>query len=128
MGAGDLVDLQLYEFILNYKDCFSRFIILQPLKTNTMTEVANCLIGISLEHEPPSLLQTDNEAEFSNKTLMARIKELWTSTRIVHGRSHHPEDQGSVERDNKDFKLMLYTRLMVPLPMKYPRGGTPLVM
>ena len=36
----DLVDLQLFEdkgykFILNYQDCFSKFIILRPLKTKT---------------------------------------------------------------------------------------------
>ena len=115
-GQADLVDLQLFEdngykFILNYQDCFSKFIILRPLKTKTAVEVADCLIGIFFEHGPPSLLQTDNGAEFSNKTLMARIKELWTSTRIVHGRPRHPEDQGSVERANKDFKLMLYARL-----------------
>ena len=42
---------------------------------------------------------------------MTRIKELWTSTRIVHVRPRHPEDQGSVERANRDFKLMLYARL-----------------
>ena len=47
---------------------------------------------------------------------MARIKELWTSTRIVHGRLRHPEDQGSVERANKDFKLMLYARLKELMP------------
>ena len=100
-----------YKFILDYQDCFSKFIILRLLKTKTAVEVADCLIGIFFEHGPPSLLQIDNGAEFSNKTLMARIKELWTSTRIVHGRPRHPEDQGSVERANKDFKLMLYARL-----------------
>ena len=68
-------------------------------------------MGIFFEHDPPSLLQTDNGAEFSNKTLMARIKEPWTSTRIVHCRSRHPEDHGSLERANMDFKLMLYARL-----------------
>ena len=31
-------------------------------------------------------------AEFSNKMLMARIKKLWTSMLIAHGRPRHPED------------------------------------
>ena len=49
-GKADLVDLQLFEdngykFILNYQDCFSKFIILRPLKTKTAVEVADCLIG-----------------------------------------------------------------------------------
>ena len=51
---------------------------------------------------------TDNGTEFSNKTLMARINELWKGTKIVHGRPRHPQDQGSVERANGDFKNMLY--------------------
>ena len=42
---------------------------------------------------------------------MARFKELWTNIRIVHGRARHPEDWGSVERANKEFKLILYSRL-----------------
>ena len=29
----------------------------------------------------------------------------------MHGRPRHPQDQGSVERANGDFKNMLYARL-----------------
>ena len=50
-------------------------------------------------------------AEFSNKTLLAILHRLWSSTRIVHGRPRHPEDQGSVERANADFKNLLHARL-----------------
>ena len=115
-GQADLVDLQMvpdggYKYILNYQDCFSKFVILRALKTKTAAEVADCLVNIFFEHGPPSLLQTDNGAEFSNKLLMARIKQLWTGTVIVHGRPRHPQDQGSVERANGDFKNMLYARL-----------------
>ena len=63
-----------YEYILNYQDCFSKFVILRALKTKTAAEVADCLVNIFFEHSPPSLLQTDNGAEFSNKLLMARKK------------------------------------------------------
>ena len=99
-----------YKYILNYQDCFSKLVILRALKTKTAAEVADCLVNI-FEHGPPSLLQTDNGAEFSNKLLMARIKQLWTGTVIVHGKPRHPQDQGSVERANGDFKNMLYARL-----------------
>ena len=34
----------------------------------------------------------DNGTEFSNKTLMARINELWKGTKIVYGRPRHPQD------------------------------------
>ena len=42
---------------------------------------------------------------------MARINELWKATKIVYDRPRHPQDQGSVERANGDFKNMLYTWL-----------------
>ena len=91
-GQADLVDLQMvpdngYKFILNYLDCLK-----------TAAEVSDCLVSIFFEHGPPSILHTDNSMEFSNKTLMARINELWKSTKIVHGRPRHPQEQGSVER------------------------------
>ena len=67
-GQADLLDLQMvpdggYKYILNYKDCFSKFVILRALKTKTAAEVADCLVNIFFEHGPPSLLQTDNGAE-----------------------------------------------------------------
>ena len=46
----------------------------------------------------------DKGTKFSYKTLMARINQLWKGTRIVHGRPHHPQDQGSVERANGNFQ------------------------
>ena len=115
-GQADLVDLQLspdagYKFILNYQDCFSKFVVLRPLRSKTADEVAQCLVHIFCEHGPPHILHTDNGAEFSNKTLLAVLHRLWSSTRIVHGRPRHPEDQGSVERANADFKNLLYARL-----------------
>ena len=115
-GQADLVDLQLspdngYKFILNYQDCFSKFVVLRPLKSKTADEVAQCLVHIFCEHGPPHILHTDNGTEFSNKTLIAILHKLWSSTRIVHGRPRHPEDQGSVERANGDFKKLLYARL-----------------
>ena len=67
-GQEDLLDLQLFE------DNDYKFIILRPLKTMTAVEVADCLMGIFFEHGPPSLLLTDNGAEFSNKTPMAGLR------------------------------------------------------
>ena len=86
----DLVGLQMvpdngYKFILNYQDCLSKYIILRPLKTKTAAEVTDCLVSIFFEHGPPSILHTDNGTEFSNKTLMSWINELWKGTKIVHG-------------------------------------------
>ena len=56
------------------------------------------------------MLHTDNGTEFSNKTLLAILHRLWSSTRVVHGRPRHP-DQESVERANADFKKLLFACL-----------------
>ena len=93
-----------YKFILNYQDSLSKYVIPQPLKTKTAAEVADCLVSIFFEHRPPSILHTDNGMEFSNKTLMASINELWKGTNIVHGRPRHPQDQGSVEQLMETFQ------------------------
>ena len=57
-GQADLVDLQLspdagYKFILNYQDCFIKFVVLRPLRSKTADEVAQCLVHIFCEHGPP---------------------------------------------------------------------------
>ena len=44
-GQADFFDLQLspdagYKFILNYQDCFSKFVVLRPLRSKTADEVA----------------------------------------------------------------------------------------
>ena len=57
-NSQDLVDLQLspdagYKFILNYQDCFSKFVVLRPLRSKTADEVAQCLVHIFCEHGPP---------------------------------------------------------------------------
>ena len=85
-GQADLIDLQLspddgYKFILNYQDCFSKFVVLIPLRSKTADEVAQCLVHIFCQHGPPLILHTNNDTEFSNKTLIAILHRLWSSTR-----------------------------------------------
>ena len=101
----------MYQFILNCQVCFSKFVVLRLLRSKTADEVVQCLVHIFCEHGHPHILHTDNGAEFSNKTLLAILHMLWSSTSIVHVRPRHPEDQGSVERANADFKKLLYARL-----------------
>ena len=104
-GQADLVDLQLspdngYKLILNYQDCFSRFVVPRPLRSKTADDVAQFVVHIFCEHGPTHILYTDNGAEFSNNTLIAILNWLWSSTRIVHAKPRHPKDQGSVECAN----------------------------
>ena len=82
-----------YKFILNYQDSLSKHI-LQPLKIKTTAGVTDCLVSIFFEHGPPIIVRTDSGMELFNKTLMLRINELSKDTRIVHYRTHHPQNQG----------------------------------
>ena len=86
-----------YKYILNFQKCFNKFVIPRARNTKTAAEVADYLVNIFFKHGPPSLLQTDNGDEFSNKTLMARIKQLWTDT-----------GAGELERANGDYKNMQF--------------------
>ena len=95
-----------YKFILNFQNSISKYAILQPLKTKIAAEVTECLVSIFFEHSPPIILHKDNGTDFSNKTLMARINELWKGTDIMFDRPRHPQKQGSVDRANGNFKNM----------------------
>ncbi|KAI6651820.1 KRAB-A domain-containing protein 2-like [Oopsacas minuta] len=115
-GQADLVDMQTcsdkeYCYILNYQDCFSKFVVLRALKSTQAEEVAEHLVLIFCEHGPPHILHTDNGREFVNDHLFTALRRLWTRTHLVRGRPRHSQDQGSVERANDDFKKQLFARL-----------------
>ena len=112
-----------YKFILNYQDCYSKFNILRPLKIKTVAEVADCLMGIFFKHGPPSILQTDNRAEFSNKKLRVRIKELWTGTHIVHCRSSGAPGQCGVARQFRGCEKQILVGTVVATNVKRLNGG-----
>ena len=87
-GQANLVDLLLspddgYKFILNYQDCFLKFIVLRPLRSKTADEVAQCLVYIFGVHGPPHILHTTNGTEFANKTMIAILHKLWSGTRTA---------------------------------------------
>jgi len=64
------------------------------------------LLTIFLTFGAPKILQSDNGREFVN-SIINEIKELWPECIIVHGRSRHPQSQGSIERSNQDVENML---------------------
>ena len=54
-AQSDLIDLRTledngYKYILNYQDCFSKFIVLRALKTKSAEEVCEHLISIFCGH------------------------------------------------------------------------------
>ncbi|KAI6656101.1 KRAB-A domain-containing protein 2-like [Oopsacas minuta] len=110
-AQADLVYMQTYPDKY-YQDCFSKFVILRPLKSKRAVKVAEHLVQIFGEHGTPHILHTDNRREFVNKHLFTAVRRLWISTHLVQGRSRHSQDQGSVKRANRDFKKRLFARLM----------------
>ena len=67
----DLIDSRMqenngYKYILNYQDCFSKFIVLRALKTKSAVGVCEHLISIFCEHGAPTIFQTDSRSEFIN--------------------------------------------------------------
>jgi hypothetical protein len=109
----DLIDMQTlpdgeFKWLMVYRDHFTKFILLRPLRSKSAIEVANALIDIFSILGVPYLLQSDNGKEFRNQILLA-FKSLWPDLSFIHGRARHPQSQGSVERANADIKKMLAT-------------------
>ncbi|XP_037776955.1 KRAB-A domain-containing protein 2-like [Penaeus monodon] len=69
-------------------------------------EVAFQLVDIFLLMGTPAVLQGDNGSEFTPRVII-KLKEIWPSLTMVHGKPYHPQSQGSVERANGDNKYML---------------------
>ena len=65
-------------------------------------EVAHHLLGIIRFIGVPSILQSDNGTELTAEVIR-ELKIVWTRLVMVHGKSRHPQSQGSVERANDDI-------------------------
>ncbi|XP_070182237.1 KRAB-A domain-containing protein 2-like [Littorina saxatilis] len=107
----DLIDMQSladrgHKWICVYQDHFSKFCILRPLSTKRASEVASHILDIFLAFGAPSILQSDNGAEFT-ASIITEVAQLWPDLKIVHGKPRQPQSQGSVERANSDIKDML---------------------
>ena len=90
-------DEKLYRYILTIQDVFSRYLWLRPLTRKKSGLVANLLMHIYREHDPPKILQSDNGGEFKGETKKA-CKNI--GVEIVNSRAYHPQSQGKVERSH----------------------------
>ena len=110
-GQVDLIDLSCfphrdsYNYILNYQDHLTKFIMLKPLRSKTARETSNALIEIFAVIGAPKILQSDNGLEFAKNSMI--LKKIWRDIKIVKSRPRHPQSQGSVERANGDVMQML---------------------
>lgn len=126
----DLVDFQSlpdgeHKWILNAQDHLTKFCHLRALKAKSASEVAWHLYQIFCEFGAPLILQSDNGKEFRNE-LISSLKLLWPSLEIVHGRARRPQTQGSVERANGDFQILLGSWMRTNKTTKWT-VGLPLV-
>lgn len=89
-----------------YQCHLTKFVIQRPLTSKRAAEVAFQLLDIFLLFEAPANLQSDSGSEFTAQVI-TELKQLWPQLKLVHGKSRHPQSQGSVERANADIKDIL---------------------
>ncbi len=92
-----------------------------PLKRKTAKQTGRALVRIMATAVIPEVLQFDNGSEFLGRCIHY-IKELFKTVNIVKGKPHCPNEQGSVERGNADFKKALHK-----WQQEYPDEKWPLV-
>jgi len=81
---------------------------LRTLKSKTGEKVATDILDIFCIFGAPVILQSDNGREFVNK-IIKYLKTMWSTLKIVHGKPHHSQSQGSVERANQVIQNILKT-------------------
>lgn len=122
----DLIDMQSqpdndFKFIFVYQDHLTKFVQLRALKSKRAEEVAYHLIDIFTIFGAPSVLQSDNGREFSNR-IIEEACSMWSDLKIVHGKPRHSQTQGSVERANQDIENMLSSWLESNQTCKWSEG------
>ena len=92
-----------YKWIMVYQDHLTKFCVLRSLTSKRAAEVAYQLMAVFLLFGAPTILQSDTGSEFT-ANIITELKQLWPDMKLVHGKPHHPQSQGSVERANGDIK------------------------
>ncbi|XP_045426183.1 KRAB-A domain-containing protein 2 [Lemur catta] len=95
-----------FKFILYYQDYLTKFIILRPLKTKQTHEVVSVLLDIFTILGTPSVLESDSGIKFTNQ-VVDELNEVWPDLKIVSGKYHPAQGQGSLEQASHDVKNMV---------------------
>ena len=96
-----------HKWIMVHQGHLTKFCILRPLTSKRASEVAYQLLDIYLLLGAPSILQRDNGSEFTAQVI-TELEQMWPDLVIVHGKTRHPQSQGSVERANCDIKYIAW--------------------
>ncbi len=96
-----------YRWILRLVDHHSGFAHVAPLnRKTTKQQPGRALVCILSSACIPKILQSDDGSEFLGKCIYY-VKEFFHRINIIKGKLLRPNEQGSVERGNADFKKAL---------------------
>jgi len=100
-----------------YVPC-TRYVWLRALQQARAVDVMSELIKIFVDFGCPSILHTDNGAEFKNH-LMRRLRMIWPDMHHIFGSPRHPQSQGCVERVNKECAKAIACWIEVPFTLEH---------
>ena len=91
-----------YKYILEIKDCFSKFLMCYPLKNKNAESILNYIKNFFITFGPPKIIQTDNGTEFNN--LVSKIYYEEINVKHINTSVHYPESNGQVESQHKTLQ------------------------
>ena len=97
-------------YILSILDHFSKFSANFIIKNKDKITVLNKIKKFIEKYGAPDKILTDNGGEFINNEFKKFCKKL--HIQLLHGRPHHPQTQGAVERYNRTIKDLLKNRYL----------------
>jgi hypothetical protein len=93
-----------YKYCLTAEDCFTKFIMLRPLRDKTALHVAQALMQIFLQHGFYRVVKSDNGGEFIC-ALQAELDKLMQSVRLTT--LPYTPKQNSIERSHRTLHSMI---------------------
>lgn len=123
----DIIDYQsqtdgMFKFLLVYQDHFTKFVVLKPLTSDKVQEVAHILLDIFLLLGAPSILHSGYGREFCSQVLQC-VSEIWPELKMVPGEPKHSQSQESAESVNQDVANILTTWMADNQTNKWSEGA-----
>ena len=91
-----------YKYILEIKDCFSKFLMCYPLKNKNAESILNYIKNFFITFGTPKIIQTANGTEFNN--LVSKIYYEEINVKHINTSVHYPESNGQVESQHKTLQ------------------------
>jgi hypothetical protein len=87
-------------YILTFQDDLSKYVIATPISQQDAETVARAFVSqVVLKHGTPSIVQTDQGANFFNEVFKNTCRLL--KIKKIQSTAFHPESQGSIERSHR---------------------------